>query len=271
MPGRNGAVEAKRRSAVAALVATERRRLRWRHLVVLAPALVVLTLCGLGVVGSAWDPAARLLAASRHRLSELVPVLVAGYLLAALAAAWAWAGFDARRAALRLPVVVALGAVGIVVLLAAMLIELPTGTGGQGAGGSSAPAQPVAAPTILASALVDRDAAATILGTQVGPPQVRARWLQRGGSLCRYYALDRSATLTVVVRDLPGPASIERLMRRGDPLAGLGDGAVAFAGGVCTFSGDWLLALTARRSDGRPQDRQLLADGARQALALLPR
>jgi hypothetical protein len=233
--------------------------------------------CGLGVAGSAWAPAADVLRVGRHRLSELVPVLLAVYLLVAVVAAWAWARFDVRRAAVRLPIVAVLGAVGILVLLVAIWIEqLPQGSGGEGAAGSSAGRSQAAGiseaePGILATALVDADEAAAVLGTAVGPADVRGRFLMRGGSLCRYRALDRSATLTVIVRETPRPAAVERLIRKGDPVGGLGDRAAAVAGGVWAFSGDWLVALTVHRRDRRAEDRRALVEGVRQVVGRLPR
>jgi hypothetical protein len=59
-------------------------------------------------------------------------------------------------------------------------------------------------------------------------------------------------------------------MRRGDPVSGVGDAAVVHARGVIAVSGQWMLALTVYRRDGRAQDREALVEGIRLALGRLP-
>ena len=110
--------------------------------------------------------------------------------------------------------------------------------------------------------------AAAMLGAEVGEPDVRGAGLLRGGSICRYRTVDRSATLTVIVRDAPSTA--ERLLARGDPTRDLGDRAAMVRGAVWVVSAGWLLSLSARRRDGGATDESALVECARRAVSLLP-
>jgi hypothetical protein len=268
MTHRDPELDLERRAAVAALVERAQRRLRARHWFVLVVALLVVTGCGVGVAGSFWGYAARQLAASRHTLRELLPLFVVGYICAGLLAAWAWARFDLRRAVLRAPVVLAFGAVGILLLLGSHFVHLAgaDAQGGDARDDRDMSSEPQPPPTTLAGTLVDHDEATAMLGVPVGPPIVHAR---RRASTCRYTACDRSATLEVMVRQVPRRMGAEQLFRRGDPLPGLGDAAATVDGGVWVLSGEWFLALQVSRRDGRPADKTRLIEGARRALDLL--
>jgi hypothetical protein len=269
-------IDQQRRAAVAAQVVYTRGRLRWRHLLVLAFALIVMTACGVGVAGAFWGHAAKELATSRHRLRELLPALLAGYVVAGVLAAWAWARFDPRRMALRLPAVLVLGAVGIAVLLVSTVVHLAGGQGGgsgdtnyEGGSPDSTDTEPQPPAPTLASALVDQEEAAAILGVPVSPPDVSGRALLRASSHCRYRAADRSGSLTVMVRELPRKSRAERMLDQGQPLADIGDRAALVRGGVWVLLGPWLLMLSAHRRGAEAIDRAALISAARRAVSLL--
>lgn len=169
------------RETVAALAASTRRRLRWRHLLPLIASLLVMTICAVGIAGSLSGSFAHRLGTTRHSLSDLRPALVAAYVGAALVAAWAWARFDILRAAIRVQLLLAFGAVGIVLLLAGAWLEQQTAgsCSGSARGTESIKRSPGSEPLpqqprSLASALVDGDEAAAILGAPTGPPDLRA-------------------------------------------------------------------------------------------------
>src|SRR5205814_945403 len=107
------------------------------------------------------------------------------------------------------------------------LADAGPGAGGSphGARGNEQPANPAHSSQTLASALIDRADAAFVLGADVGPAQEPGRLLLRRSSLCRYRAVDRSASLTVAVHHLSRAVSVERFARRGTPIPDLGDSA----------------------------------------------
>lgn len=266
----------KRQAAVAAQVVFTRRRLRWRHVLLLALALIAMTACGIGIAGAFWSHAAKELATSRHRLRELLPALIAGYVFAGLFAAWAWARFNPRGMALRLPVVLVLGAVGIAVLLVSTVVHLAGGHGGdsggtnyEGGAPDSTDTRTESPPPTLASSLVHPEEAAAILGTPVGAPDVSGRTLLRASSHCRYRATDRSGSLTVMVRELPRRARAERMLDQGQPVADLGDRAAFAHGGLWVLVGSWLLTLSAYRRGAEAIDEKALISAARRAVSLL--
>jgi hypothetical protein len=223
--------EGQRATEIARLAAAQRRRLRWRHLIPLGVAVAAMALCAVGLVRSA----------------SLAPELVAGYLVAAVAAAFCLGRFHAGAALRRLPLVILLGAVGVLVaVFASALSDLPGAEGGS-------PTRETGRwrrPANLACLLVTEDDAERILGTPVTPPAVVGAALVRSASVCRYRARDRSATLMVVVRDGPPWRSA--------------------AHGTWLTSGDWSVGLRVARRSGGPAPSEQLDDLARRVAARLP-
>jgi hypothetical protein len=279
--------EAQRRDLIAAIAAAEDARLAWRHVFALCAALTPMTLCAIGITGAVWPVAARQLSTTPAHLRGFLPLFVAMYLLAALFAAWAWARFDLTGAAHRLPRVLVFGAVGVFALLAIPWLQ-GGGAGGYAAGipgdigeavtrtsvEQSAPGRPLlqrpsAVPTTLASALVSPDEAAAIVGAPVGLAEVPRRFLIRGGSFCRYRTLDRQTALTIVVKPRAGDLP-QQLLRKGEPIAGLGERAVASDRAVVVEAHGWRVMMSIYRRKHRAIERPPLIDGAKRAIARLP-
>jgi hypothetical protein len=296
--GRGGTLEAtselsqseQRRELIAVIATAQHSRLRWRHVFVLSAALTAMTLCAVGLAGSFWPRMARVLGAQPTHQRELVPVFVVAYLFAGIFAAWAWARFDVPTAAQRLPRVLVLGAVGVFALLA--IIWLQAGGGGfagsyaaglpgdfaeadlRGFMESGAPGRPLlrhpsATPTTLAAALVSRDDAAAIIGASVGFAEVPRRGLLRNTSLCHYRTIDRKSVLTIVVRRRLS-ALPRRRFRKYEPIAGLGEQAVASERTVYVMADGWLMILSVHHRNHATVDRAALIAGAKRAVALLP-
>jgi peptidoglycan/LPS O-acetylase OafA/YrhL len=99
----------------------------------LALALIVMTMCVVGVAGAFWGHAARELATSRDNLRRRLPAFLAGDIVVALFAALALGRFDAPPRGAPTPVAVVFGAFRILVPLASSLVC----TGGSNEGGSS--------------------------------------------------------------------------------------------------------------------------------------
>jgi hypothetical protein len=270
-------IEFESREAIARLAAWQRRRLAWHHLLPLLLALLTMLVCAVGIAESQWPGFRSLVGDKPNTVTARWQVWAAIYLCAALLASLAAARFRLGAALLRFPVVLSLALIGGAGLLLVWIAGHHLLAGGESSSGGGPDADNAdqttrqhVPPRDLAAALLSPADVQRVLGTPVGPPDTGGNWIIRSASMCRYRALDGSATMTLVTRRRPSERSTAQLQRRGRQLGGLGDAAVEVGHGIYALSGEYLIMLTAWRRDREKVDHAAITALMRRLIGCLP-
>jgi hypothetical protein len=277
---------------IESLTTSFRERLRWRHVLTVAVA-AVMVLVALGGIVSIWVPKrpSERLGTDATRVPWTV-LFGAVYIAGATLMSYGLARFDMRRAVRRLPLMLALSLVVLAVVLVFGLLEQLSSGGSSGGGnrGSTdrdatteaereAQKRAARAAENLACALVDAELAARVLGGPVSDSD-RVPSLTRETRVCRCETSDTANQLFVWVCE--GKRADKRWRRAGrvsSAIGGLGDEAMRADRRVSEHRiitiavrrGGWLVDVTAREVEPtRPVDENALIDLARTAIGRLP-